>query len=603
MADLRTFASFGGARDVVATPAPTTEDSPGLEAAGTFADFEEIDRLEAEIERYLAGDLDPEDFRRVRLWNGVYGQRELTDVHMIRTKIVGGALTADMLDAMADVSDQWSRGWGHVTTRQNVQFHFVRIQDVPAALRRLAQAGITTREACGDTVRNVTACHLAGVCPLEVLDVNAAAEAVARHFLRNPLTQNLPRKFKVAASGCAVDCALTGIHDIGILATEVDGKKGFRLLVGGGLGTDPHEAKELEPLTRPEELIVTAEAILRVWEREMPREKRAKTRMKFFVAKIGIETFREKVLNEREKLRCSADYRLEDPAAFIPTRTVVEGPTQPEAVGYQPRDVLGFDLWKRSNVVQQRQDGKFAAYVSLRLGDVTADQFRALAKAARSLGVSFRSTVRQNLVVRDLREGDLGVLYEVLAESGLGATGAEKASNIVSCPGAETCNLALTASRGVASATIDALVAAGLGDVGVSINVSGCPNSCGQQQMADIGLSGQVRRVGTDEAPGYRILLGGRVVEGGARFGEYVAKAPARRTPEAVVAVVGRYASERADGEQFGEWVDRIGAEAIGESLSVFDTKRTREEAPEEFTDWDATTPFKVILGRGECAG
>ena len=606
MTDVLSFASFGGARDVPVLPEALPESGDpreGLASAASWADLEEIDRLEAEIARYLAGELDPDDFRRIRLWNGVYGQRHLTDVHMVRTKLPGGALSADALDAMADVADNWSRGWGHITTRQNVQFHFVGISDVPAVLRRLAAAGVTSREACGDTVRNVTACHLAGVCPLEVLDVNAAAEAVTRHFLRNPLAQNLPRKFKIAASGCAVDCALTGIHDIGILATEVDGVKGFKLLVGGGLGTDPHEAKELEPLTAPDELIVTSEAILRVFDREMVRKGRSRVRMKFLVAKLGIEVFREKVFDEREKLRCSADYRKQDPSAFLPRHRDVEGPTAPEAIGYTSADPVGYEAWRATNVVEQRQRGRFAAYVTLRLGDVTADQFRSLAKASRALGVEFRTTVRQNLVVRDLRAGDVPLLYDLLHDSGLGETGAEKASNIVSCPGAETCNLALTASRGVASATIDALVAAGLGDVGLSINVSGCPNSCGQQQMADIGLSGQVRRVGTDEAPGYRILLGGRVTAGGARFGQYVAKAPAKRTPEAVVAVVDRYVRERATDETFGDWVDRVGAPQIGEGLAVFDGRRTRAEAPEEFTDWGETQPFTVILGRGECAG
>ncbi|MHB8340576.1 MAG: nitrite/sulfite reductase, partial [Mycobacteriales bacterium] len=208
-----------------------------LDAAPSFADFSEIDRFEQAVRAYLAGELDPEQFRRLRLWHGVYGQRHITDVHMVRLKLPGGSLSAEALDAAADVAENYSRGWGHLTTRQNIQFHFVPVSDAPAVLRRMAAAGVTTREACGDTVRNVTTCHLAGVCPLEVLDVNAAAEAVARHFLRNPITQNLPRKFKIAASGCAVDCALTGIHDIGILAVDVDGRKGFRLLVGGGLGT------------------------------------------------------------------------------------------------------------------------------------------------------------------------------------------------------------------------------------------------------------------------------------------------------------------------------------------------------------------------------
>jgi sulfite reductase beta subunit-like hemoprotein len=603
-ATVRTFASFGGAS--AASNARLLADdelAPSLRDAPSFADLDELDRFEAAVKTYLAGQMDPEEFRRLRLWHGVYGQRHLVDVHMVRTKIVGGALTPQALDAMADVSEKYSRGWGHITTRQNVQFHFVALADAPAALKRLAEAGVTTREACGDTVRNVTACHLAGVCPMEVLDVNAAAEAVARHFLRNPLTQNMPRKFKIAASGCAIDCALTGIHDIGILATELDGVKGFRLVVGGGLGTDPHEAQPLEPLTAPDELIVTAEAILRVWDREMPRHQRARARMKFLVAKMGMETFREKVFAERDRLRCSADYRKQDPDAFLPRREARPAVVAAEDTSYESKDPFGYALWRETNVIEQRQSGRFVAYVSVRMGDVTTEQFRTLAKAARELGVEWRTTVRQNLVARDLRPGDVPRLYDILAAAGLNETGAERASNIVACPGAETCNLALVASRGVASATIDALKAAGLGDVPLSINVSGCPNSCGQQQMADIGLSGQVRRVGTDEAPGYRILLGGRVTEGGARFGQYVAKAPAKLTPEAVVTVVGRFRDERREGERFGDWVDRLGAEEIGAGLAQFDVKRTREEAPEDFTDWGATDPFEVILGRGECAG
>jgi len=574
-----------------------------LDAAPSFADFEEIDRYAQAVRSYLAGDLDPEEFRRTRLWHGVYGIRHLTDVQMIRLKLPGGVLTGEALDAAADVAQTWSRGWGHLTTRQNIQFHFVDVADTPAVLHRMAEAGVTTREACGDTVRNVTTCHLAGVCPLEVLDVNAAAEALARHFLRNPIAQNLPRKFKIAASGCAVDCALTGIHDIGVLATEVDGQKGFRLMVGGGLGTAPHEAKVLEPITDPADLIVTAEAILRVWDREMPRGKRAHTRMKFLVAKLGIELFREKVLVERAALRCSADYRYQSPEDFLPARRDLAGPASPEAVDHTPSDPEGFAAWRETNVVEQRQDARFAAYVTVPLGDVTTEQFRLLAKAARDLGVTYRVTVRQNLVVRDLRSGDVALLHDLLAGVGLADGGAHKARNVVSCPGAETCNLALVASRGVASATSEALVAAGLGDVDLTINVSGCPNSCGQQQMADIGLSGQVRRVGTDEAPGYRILLGGRSTEGGARFGRYVAKAPARRAPEAVVAVVARYAAEHDGQERFADWVDRVGPEAIGAGLAGFDEKRPKTEAPEDFLDWGETRPFQVILGRGECAG
>jgi sulfite reductase (ferredoxin) len=607
MTSVLDLASFGATRTehpVVPSDASGLVNVPGLGAAPSFADLEEIDRYEHEVAAYLAGDLDPEAFRRVRLWHGVYGQRQVTDIHMIRLKVPGGALTADALDACAEVAQTWSRGWGHLTTRQNVQFHFVDVRDTPAVLRRMATAGVTTREACGDTVRNVTACHLAGVCPLEILDVNAAAEAVARHFLRNPIAQNLPRKFKVAASGCAVDCALTGIHDLGILAAEVDGVKGFKLMCGGGLGSAPHEAVLLEPLTDPADLIVTAEAILRVWDREMPRGKRAHARMKFLVAKIGAEAFREKVLTEREQLRCSADFRDQYPEAFLPPRTggTLATPTRPEAVAYESVNPEAFAAWKATNVIEQRQVGRFAAYVTVPMGDVTTAQFRTLATTAREHGLDWRVTVRQNLVARGLRAGDLPRLFDTLATAELGASGAERARNVVSCPGAETCNLALTSSRGVARATTDALIAAGLGDVPLSINVSGCPNSCGQQQMADIGLSGQVRRVGTDEAPGYRILLGGRVTGGGARFGKYVAKAPAKRTPEAIVSVVRQFVAQQQGSETFGQWVDRVGPKEIGATLAEFDAKRSREEAPEDFTDWGASEAFEVILGRGECA-
>lgn len=588
----------------VSSTYPSTDTSPGLDSAPTWADPAEADKFEAAADRYLTGDLDPEAFRRLRLRQGIYGTRQLLDIQMIRTKIPGGALGADALQALADVAEQWSRGWGHLTTRQNVQFHFVRLQDVPTALRRLAEAGLTTREAGGDSVRNVTACPLAGVCRDEVLDVNAAAEAVARHFLRSPLTEHLPRKFKIAASGCPRDCALGVIHDVGIVATEQAGRKGFRLLVGGGLGTSPRTAQELEPLTEPADLLVTAEAVLRVWSRDTPDPtKRARTRLKFLVAKLGIAAFREKVLAERAELRRAPGYQRQVPEDLLPPRT--QGTPRPdtEPSPDHSEDPAGYQRWRTGNVVEQKQPGRYAAYVTTPLGDVTAAQFRALAAAAREFGVAWRTTLRQNLVARNLRAGDLPRLYHLLAGAALAVSSVDSAADVVSCPGAETCNLALTASRGAATEVINALRAAGLDHVGpLSINISGCHNSCAQQQLADIGLSGQVRRVGQDEAPGYRIVLGGGISPDGARFGEYVAKAPAKRIPEVIVALVGRFTREHAVGERFGEWVDRVGPETLGAWLEQFDDRRTRQEAPEMYTDWGESKPFEVILGRGECA-
>ncbi len=576
---------------------------PGLDRAPGWTDQAELERFEDAISRYLTGDLDAEAFRRQRLWQGVYGQRQLTDVHMVRVKIPGGALTAAALAALADIAAQWSRGWGHLTTRQDVQFHFVAIQDVPDVLRRLAAAGLTTREACGDVVRNVTACPLAGVCRTEVLDVNAAAEAVARHFLRSNRARDLPRKFKIAAAGCAADCAVTGIHDLGIMATQRDGRAGFRLLAGGGLGTSPRAAVELEPFTTPADLIVTAEAVLRVWVIETPDPaKRARTRLKYLVARLGADVFREKVLAERERLRGCPGYRGLPPEELLPPRvpaTMWRGRATP--VGDSTAGA-GFTRWRSANVVAQRQRGRYSAHATVPMGDLTAGQFRALAEASAQFGITWRTTVRQNLVARDLLAGDLPRLYALLRDARLGNADVDSAADVLSCPGTETCNLALTASRGAATAIIDALAAAGLGDVPLTINVSGCPNSCAQPQMADIGLTGHVRRVGRHEAPGYRILLGGGAGPDGVRFGRYVARVPAKRVPEAAVALAGRYSREREAGEGFGTWVLRTGLVELGAWLGQFDDKRTREQAPDLYTDWGGSEEFEVILGRSECA-
>jgi sulfite reductase (ferredoxin) len=569
----------------------------GLDRAPSWADGGELDRFEAIIDRFAAGELDPEAFRRLRIWHGVYSQRQRTDVFMIRTKVPGGALSADALDALADVAQRYSRGWGHITTRQNVELHFVALADVVPALRRLAAGGLTSRESGGDTVRNVTACPLAGVCRSEVFDVTAAAEALARHFLRNPLTQNLIRKFKIAVSGCGTDCALASIQDVGVVAVEHAGRRGFRLLVGGGLGTDPRLATDLEPVTDPRDLVVTVEAILRVWDREHPdRTKRTKVRVRHLVQQLGIDTMRERVFTERDKLRCSATYRDQLPQALLPDRLT---PVSPWA-GEEPAvpDLEGLAAWRTRCTTAQRDPGRCAVYATARLGDVTTEQWRTLAAAARALGVTWRTTIRQNLVARDVAAADLPRLHRLLSAAGLGTCGERSAAGIVSCPGAETCNLALTASRGVAAATVDALHTAGLADTKLTINVSGCTNSCAHQQTADIGLSGQVRRIGTDEAPGYRILVGG----GRDRLGRYVGKVLARQAPEVVMALVGRFRDERRDGETFAAWTDRVGDTALRTWLATFDRTPSRTAEPQQYTDWGASTPFEVVLGRGECA-
>ncbi|MHB8513638.1 MAG: nitrite/sulfite reductase [Actinomycetota bacterium] len=593
----------------------STVEERSVEEQVSFADFDEIEKFAKQVEEYQNGTLDPEEFRRIRLWMGVYGQRGLTDIHMIRVKVPQGRVLPHHLDAFATLAERYSRGFGHVTTRQNLQFHFVDLVNVPDALRLLARAGVTTREACGDTVRNVTACHLAGSCPLEVLDVRKSGEELTRHFLRNPLSQDLPRKFKVALSGCPADCAQTAIHDIGVLAIERETKDGtieagYRILVGGGLGSDPHEAKTLEPFTHPDDLLVTSEAVLRVYDRLFDvyadRTKRARSRLKILVERMGIEAFRDAVFKERTKIAGSA--AGVDKGSIETQRKGFSNETRVvSSEGAGSLFALGSDdleEWRKINVVEQKQPGLFAAYVSLPLGDITAEQLRALANFLRPANGELVCTNRQNIVIPNLDSVGVEALWNLLNQVGLAGAMNDRAANVVACPGAETCNLALTTSRGVAGAIADALSAAGLADVpGVRINVSGCQNSCGQHHTSDIGLMGFARRDDHgNEAPAYRVLVGARINDGGVRFGTYVVKLPAKRAPEAIVRLVSSYVSQRNDQENFADWIDRVGEEKLKSDLADLDYLPSRDEAPEFFEDWGLTERFKVILGRGECA-
>lgn len=585
------------------------------DATGGWADLAEVERFAEQIREFQAGRLDPEAFRRIRLWNGIYGQRGLTDVHMLRVKAPMGVLEPDHLEALAEVAETYSRGFGHVTTRQNIQFHFVPLDKLADAMRIVARAGMTGRESCGDVVRNVVGCPLAGVCPQEVVDVSRAGEEIARHFLRNPLSQDLPRKFKIAVSGCGIDCAQGGINDVGVIAVARDAEDGareigYRLVVGGGLGADPIGAQELESFVSYDDLLVTIEAVLRtydrIFDRYCDRTKRTHARMKFLVERMGIDAFREAVRAERAKLASAAGTDRGRRATEEALRAARPPAPQAPAPAPAPRRSEGamFELWRSRNVVAQKQEGLFAVHVPLPLGDITAQQLRALATFLRDRGGELRTTIRQKLVIRDLPAGSLGMLWRTLSAVGLAAAEHGSAGNVVSCPGSETCQLAFTASRGLAGAIRDAVSAAGLAEVpGVSVNISGCQNSCGQHQIAGIGFTGFARRDPEgNEAPAYRVLVGGSVTEGSARFGEYVAKLAARRGPEAVVRVVRRFADERLDGESFAAWVERATPQSLSADLTDLEPLPAKSEEPGLYEDWGGEGPFRVEMGRGECA-
>ena len=576
----------------------------------------DITKFEEMLADYQAGRIPEDVFRVFRLNNGIYGQRQGGTSQMVRVKVPYGAMTADQLDLLADVVDDHSRGWGHITTRQNIQFHFVELAEIPTVMRRMAEVGLTTREACGDTVRNVQGCHLAGACPLEVLDITPWAEAAYRHFVRNPLAQRLPRKFKINFSGCDTDCGQAMFNDVGVIGatrTFEDGsvERGFRVYIAGGLGTTPFPALALEDFTPKEDLLATIEAVLRVFEQTGNRDNKLRARLKWVVDQLGIDEVRRRVLAIRKLLPASATW----PGGIPPVVTewgdepagVADGVT-PTAMGQGTPVTLGalsdYDRWVEANVVRGAANGTVSAYAWCELGDVTSGQFRAVASVIREFDVDVRVTNRQNLVLRDLSEEQLPALYERLVAADMARPGAELSRDVVACPGADTCNLAVTQSRGLASAIGAALDEAGLAEVGgLRVNISGCTNSCGQHHTSDIGFFGAERRAHGQSAPGYQMLLGGYVGQEQIHFGKKALRLPAKNAAEATVRVVSRFAGEREAGERFIDWLERSGgASGVAAGLKDLDEFPTPDEGPEFYVDYDETGPYVAEIGESECA-
>jgi len=576
----------------------------------------DIAKFEVQLSRYLSGELEEDVFRVFRLNNGIYGQRQGGHNQMIRIKAPFGTITAPQLDRMADIATEYSRGWGHLTTRQAIQFHFVQLERVPDLLRDIAVVGLTSREACGDTVRNVQGCHLAGACPSEVLDITPWAEAAFKHFLRNPLGQRLPRKFKINFSGCASDCGQAMFNDVGIIATtrtNEDGsiEAGFRVFIAGGLGANPHAALALEPFTAKEDLLPTIESVLRVFEQTGNRDNKLRARMKWVVDNLGFEEVQRRVLKVRHFLLGSSSW-----PGGIPVEVLEQGDAPAGIAGAAGNTAMGqgtpvvlrrpgaFERWEDSNVIRGAAKGTVSAIAHARLGDVTATQFRGLAGIVREFGVDVRVTNRQNFAIRNLTEEQLPLLFDRLTALDMASPSAELVSDVVACPGADTCNLAVTQSRGLADAIGSALQAEGLAEVGgLRINISGCTNSCGQHHVADIGFHGAERRAHGKSAPGYTMLLGGFVGDEKIEFGERATRLPAKSAPEAVVRVVRRFNDERAAGESFRGWIDRSGGVAtLGKELKELDVFPKPDENPDFFVDYDELGPYTAEIGESECA-
>ncbi|MDE3074615.1 MAG: nitrite/sulfite reductase [Chloroflexota bacterium] len=559
----------------------------------------EIDEFEAKAKAFRAGEMAAADFRAWRLTRGIYGQRQ-PDNQMVRVKIPFGGLTADQLDVFGSIAEHDAgSGKAHLTTRQNVQFHFVKLETVPEIMRLLAEVGLTTREAASNTVRNVTACPLAGVDATEPFDITPYAAAFARYFLRKPENQALPRKFKVAFSGCAEDCALTPIHDIGYQAVINDGQSGFRVVVGGGLSTMPRLAPCIVEFIGLDRYLILAEAILRVFDRTGNRENKAAARMKFVVEKIGFGAFKALVDEELAQPWAKKTIALE-PLLRLPDEPKVEDPP------FLPKPLPDFPEWRRTNVVAQKQPGYFSAFVTVPAGDLKASQLRALADIARRHNGGFvRTTITQNLVLRWLRPAQLAALHKELCAIGLGALGAHTLTDVVSCSGAASCSLAITASPEMAyglAPTVAELKRRFPEAEHVTIKISGCPNGCGQHHMGAIGFAGASTNQNHLQVPSYEVWVGGGLTPKGVRLAARIGKVAAKRVPIAIERLISAYSADRQASETFYDWLDRSGLDRV--SLLIQDL---REVGPlqrdlDAYRDWGSDAIYRVMRGEGECA-
>jgi len=566
----------------------------------------EIEIYEIQLDRFQAGQVEEATFTEFRLRRGVYGQRDDRS-QMIRVKIPFGGLTAAQLEMLADVAEEFSDNIIHITTRQDVQYHYVDINTTSELMRRLASVDITTKEACGNVVRNVTACPLSGVCHDETFDVTPYSKALSAFLLGHPDAENFGRKFKIAFSGCEEHaCGLANMHDIGAVAAvkEVDGevKRGFKLYVGGGLGAVPHQAKVFDDFVSAEELLPISQSICRVFTRLGERRNRNKARLKFVIAKHGIEEFRKLVLEDRETLRHDPEWTayLDNLDAYdeSPLRppTQLNGTTKPE----------GFEEWYQSNVQLQSQPGYAFVTITLPLGDITADQTRALADISRKyVKDTIRATVEQNIVLRWVTMTDLPALYRELKAIGLGDPGAESMVDITACPGTDSCKLGVSSSRGLAAHLRNHFIEAGVQNEikDFRIKISGCPNSCGQHHIANIGFFGSSKRVGGHIAPVYLVLLGGHMIENASSYGLATGKIHANYIPAFIEELTGKYVDEKQDDETFTDYVGRLGKVEIKSILSQYDQIPPYEEAPEFYIDTGDTKDYQLKTGVGECAG
>ena len=606
----------------------------------------EIDAFETDITLRKQGKLDERLFAETRLRRGAYGQRydngqrsdgqkvqrlnfpsgELTKgpntmwdaPGMQRIKIPAGGLNAAQLETMAELAEEYSDGIAHVTTRQDFQLHYVNLDDTPALMRRLAAASITTREACGNSVRNVTACPYAGVCQDEAFDVTLYSRALSKFLLGHPDCQNFGRKFKPAFSGCAQHaCGLTSMHDLGLIAAKRKNAEtgreeiGFEMYVGGGLGAVPYQAKLFDSFVPPEELLPLAQAIARVFARHGEKKNRNRARIKFLIQDLGIEKVRELVLEERKILPFDprwTEYIKEAQAEFAET-PLKPGGELPSLVAIEALNGNSdkFKKWLKFNTRPQRQPGYVTVTVALPLGDITANQLRSLADIVRRFTKeTIRTTVEQNFVIRWVSKRDVRELFSALHAVGLGDPGAGALVDITSCPGTDTCKLGISSSRGLAAELRKRVSEKSFQQdeavQNLHIKISGCFNSCGQHHVADLGFYGVSRKIAGYAVPHFQVVLGGEWSHNAGSYGLPVVAIPSKSIPQVVTRLTDRYVAGRNTGESFKDFIKRLGKAELKKMLE--DLTRPSDSDRSFFSDWGDPREYTLgDMGVGECAG
>jgi sulfite reductase (ferredoxin) len=570
----------------------------------------EFDDFDTESTRFLRGELDETEFIKFRLRQGVYGQRQ-PDVQMVRVKLPWGGISPEQMETFADAIEQYvPLRKGHITTRQNIQVHHVPLPDAAAYIRMISDAGLSSREGCGNTMRNVTGDPWAGVHPDEVFDPTPYAGAYVRYFVRHPTTQGMPRKVKTSFTSSDADRAISGIHDVAFIAKERDGVRGFQMLVGGGTSIMARVAPVLYDFVEADngEYIKVTEAVLRIFDRqEWLRVNRARARIKVFVDKYGIDELRTQV--EEELKGDWVDERDFDPTPklFLHDEEA-NAPAVPASYGSPNGDLSEFEAFRAANVQPQRQEGFSTVQIKITRGDLTPEQFRGLAAIMREFtGGYARTTVHQNLLLRWVRDESVYDVWQRLKALDLGDAGADEVSDVISCPGTDSCKLGITSSMGLNAAVKERIDSMGIEDPltkKIHIKMSGCPNGCSQHHIANIGFYGASIRVGDKTIPASIPHIGGRYEGGTVGYGARLKlRLPSKRVPEAVERWIRFYESERQDGEEFNAFAERVGTRAFEDQVrELAMPAEFNLENMSLFIDWTKNVPFEVIRGEGECA-